>query len=272
MMAPRIAGFILLPFASVLVTEMKSSRRHAPTFGTSNSFPASGDARAASRVGMSRRAGFEHGTAGQELHGRGLGVASVWMNIICLLRVQGPRVQRTIADKWRLRRVKVNPPQMQARSRHRIEVFVGEVARDDGDGNREGSGVLADIGHHRAGGLPCWCRPQAPGMPISASSSISLTISSAVTPSPITRSGASLVSFLGASAYLSSDLLGGFHCLRHHDVGDAEPLLVRSPGRSRAAGRSATWCGRRAWPPIERAVDSSVSSITTRYLRLWPFS
>src|SRR5665213_4478962 len=93
MMAPRIAGLICCQSPSLLVTEMKSEPKNTPhTFGRSNNFSASGDCAAASLVGMSSVPLSSTPRPGRNFRVAGLGVDSVWMNIVWLLAqlVQGP--------------------------------------------------------------------------------------------------------------------------------------------------------------------------------------
>ena len=63
-------------------------------------------------------------------------------------------------------------------------------------------------------------------MPMSASSSISLTISSAVSPSRMTRSGVMRAIFFARCSELVERGVCCFLLLCLHDVGDAEPLLI----------------------------------------------
>ena len=67
-------------------------------------------------------------------------------------------------------------------------------------------------------------------MPMSVSSSISLTISSAGSPSRITRSGVMLEMSLTRAANLSNAALAASSRLGFHDVGDAQPLLIMLAG------------------------------------------
>src|SRR5665213_2663701 len=157
MMAPRMAGLSCGHSPSALVTVMKSEPKNTPLMPLiANSRSASGDFAASAG---SRRSSVPVSSTvwpGRNFRVAGLGVASVWMNIGRLLRrrrVQGPCGSITIADKWRLWRVWSTAAAfrkgLRATLRHRIELFVAQVPRHDGDRDRVVAGGGADAGHQR---------------------------------------------------------------------------------------------------------------------------
>src|SRR6185312_8882133 len=110
-------------------------------------------------------------------------------------------------------------------------------------------------------------------MPMSSSSSINLSISAAGSPSRTTRSGAILATSRTRLEYLSSAAFAASICSAFMMSATPSHCWLRSPG---SMTRSMTICdcvraARLAAQNTARS-HSSVSSMTTRYLRLWPAS
>src|ERR1043166_1044034 len=163
MIAPRIAGLSCGHSPSALVTVMKSEPRNTPpTPWMSNSRSASGDCAASALLGMSSVPLASTVRPGRNLSVAGLGVASVWMNIVFLHERRRLSLRRPISKslhKWAF----AAPRSMRRRSTgsgQRVEVLVAQIPRNDRDRDRIISGVLADARDERTGTLLAGSRGQ----------------------------------------------------------------------------------------------------------------
>ena len=245
MMAPRIAGFICCQSPSFLVTEMKSrAEEHAADIG--NAEQALAPAATAPRPPCSAcRACLVSSTGlpGRNFRVAGFGVASVWMNIAVSLTRSGSRPCRQGLRRSMAARLSLLQELASISSSLR---WPGTIAT--GIGNVPAVfAILVTSGPGPSLPVPA----ASTRMPMSASSSISLTISSEVDALADHHVDLDVGGLLGAaSAALSSTtfaasiasacmmsatpshcafVVAGLHHAQHHD----RPI----------------WCGRRASPP-----------------------
>ena len=195
------------------------------------------------------RAGVEHGAAGQEFQRRRIGRCFGLNEHFSLLkRVQGPRLAQSYSINGRL----AEPGQPRPNpSGTGVDILVAQVPGHDGHGIGKVPAVLAN--RLTSGPGPSSPLPAASTrMPMSASSSISLTISSgcAFADRALRRD---LGDVLDAGGVFVEHLVCRLLRLRLHQVGDAKPLLVAVAGLDHAQHDDRrSWCGRRAWPPNRR--------------------
>src|SRR3954469_2267102 len=147
MMAPRIAGFMCCQSLPSLVTVTKAEPKNPlATPGTLNSFSASGERAAASRLVNSIVPLSSTVRPGMNFKVAGLGVASVWMNM-AFSGVAGSRPARegSLADGDAGCTVKGEQTRISAVAsracdgsglRQGVDILVAQIAGHDRDGNR----------------------------------------------------------------------------------------------------------------------------------------
>src|SRR5436190_1386143 len=244
MMAPRIAGLSCCHSPLSLVTEMKSDPKNTPlTPPISNSRSASGDCAAAALSRMSRVPWDRTARPGRNLSAAGLGVGSVWMNMVgSLPRVQGPRKSCRYTQCNGSRGVKevrgIGPVKWARRApadslRHRIQVFVAQVAGHDGDRDRKGAGGLDQARDQRAGALLAGAggKNQRRDLLVLVDQLEHLVGLVAFADHPL---GLGAGDAARARRVAVEHAVGLLVRLRAHDVGDAEPLLIAVMGLDHA--------------------------------------
>src|ERR1051325_11107634 len=99
------------------------------------------------------------------------------------------------------------------------------MAGNDGDRDREGAGTLADMGHQRPGALIAGARGehQDADVRVLVDQLENLFGGDALADHALGHERGTLLHPLGVFV---ERLVGGFRRFRHHDVGDAEPLLI----------------------------------------------